>query len=232
LTGEFTVGKFLDMESPPTAPTAPNRRIDRRRALAREEFVEAAREVVAELGVRRFSLEQVARRVGLTKQAVYHYFDSKEGVLAEVAVGEMTRAAREVADAVSRTAGAADAMEAMIRSYFAAFVGRLRLFQLCYTAMPTLDAAPAPDAALLARLHPLNDLVLGGVAERVARERGLPADAARRLAFVAYTSVLGLLAMRALTEAASDPLRHDDGVLVDTLVATFRQAVTTGSPTP
>jgi AcrR family transcriptional regulator len=214
------------------APLPSARRIDRRRAIARDEFVAAAREVVAESGVRRFSLEQVARRVGLTKQAVYHYFDSKEAVLAEVAVGEMARAAREVADAVSRAAGAADAMEAMMRTYFAAFVGRLRLFQLCYTAMPTLDAPPAPDAALLARLHPLNDLVLGGVAERVARERGLPADAARRLAFVAYTSVLGLLAMRALTEAASDPLRHDDRLLVDTLVATFRQAVTTGSPTP
>jgi AcrR family transcriptional regulator len=170
--------------------------------------------------------------MGVRKQAVYHYFDSKEAVLAEVAVGEMTRAARAVAEAVARTPGAADAMEAMLRSYFAAFVDRLRLFQLCYTAMPALDAMPAPDASLLARLHPLNDLVLGGVAERVARERGLPADAARRLAFVAYTSVLGLLAMRALTDAASDPLRHGDDALLDTLVATFRHAAATGSPAP
>lgn len=219
----------------PVAPRAvlpPTRRVDRRRALARDEFVEAARAVVAELGVRGFSLEQVARRVGLTKQAVYHYFDSKEAVLAEVAVGEMTRAADAVADAVARTAGAADAIEAMLRTYFAAFVDRLRLFQLCYTAMPALEAMPAPDATLLARLHRLNDLVLGGVAGHIVRERGLAPDAARRLAFVAYTSVLGLLAIRALTEAASDPLRHDDGALLDTLVATFRQAVATGRPSP
>lgn len=45
-------------------------------------------------------------------------------MLAEVAVGEMTRAARAVAEAVLRTSGAADAMEAMLRSYFAAFVAR------------------------------------------------------------------------------------------------------------
>jgi AcrR family transcriptional regulator len=223
----------MDTPGPPdpalAEPVAP-RRIDRRRALAREEFVAAAREVVAELGVRRFSLEQVARRIGLTKQAVYHYFDSKEAVLAEVVVEEMTRAANAVSAAVAPTAGAADAMEAMLRAYFGAFVGRLRLFQLCYTALPALDAAPAPDASLLARLHPLNDRVLGGVAERIGRDRGLAPDAARRLAFVGYTSVLGLLAMRALTDAASDPLRHGDDALLDTLVASFRHAVTTGSP--
>ena len=74
--------------------------------------------------------------------------------------------------------------------------------------------------------------MLGGVAGHIVRERGLAPDAARRLAFVAYTSVLGLLAIRALTEAASDPLRHDDGALLDTLVATFRQAVATGRPSP
>jgi AcrR family transcriptional regulator len=221
------------MTDPQPAPSVdPVPRVERRRAQAREELLAAAREVVAAVGVGRFSLEQVGRRMGVRKQAVYHYFDSKEAVLAEVAVGEMTRAARAVAEAVARTPGAADAMEAMLRSYFAAFVDRLRLFQLCYTAMPALDAMPAPDASLLARLHPLNDLVLGGVAERVARERGLPADAARRLAFVAYTSVLGLLAMRALTDAASDPLRHGDDALLDTLVATFRHAAATGSPAP
>lgn len=97
--------------------------------------------------------------------------------------------------------------------------------------MPALDAMPAPDASLLARLHPLNDLVLDGVAGRVARERELPAEAARRLAFVAYTSVLGLLAKRALTDAAPDALRHGDDALLDTLVATFRQAAA-GSPAP
>lgn len=215
----------MDPEPRPDAP-ATSRRIDRRRALARDEFVAAARDVVAESGVRGFSLEQVARRIGLTKQAVYHYFDSKEAVLAEVAVAEMTRAAQAVAEAVAPTGDAAEAMEVMLRTYHRAFADRLRLFQLCYTAMPALDTPPAPDAQLLARLHPLNDLVLGGVAERLARERRLEPEAARRLAFVGYTSVLGLLALRALTEAASDPLRHRDDAMLDTLVVTFRHAAT------
>jgi hypothetical protein len=38
--------------------------------------------------------------------------------------------------------------------------------------------------------------------------------------------------MRALTDAASDPLRHGDDALLDTLVATFRHAAATGSPAP
>ena len=222
----------MDEQSSTAAIRSP--RVARRRTLARAEFVEAARAVIEERGFQGFSLELVGQRVGVRKQAVYHYFDSKEAVLFEVVFGEMERAARAVADAVGRTASGADAVEALLRTYFAAFRGRLAIFQLTHTVMPAADLSRVVDAGRLERIRPLNDLLLAGVALRVARDRGPGADPAeaRRFAFTAYTSVIGLLAMKALVESARDPLKHPDEALLDTLVSTYREAAARRSEAP
>jgi AcrR family transcriptional regulator len=210
----------------------PEPRVERRRTLVRTEFVDAARSVIEEHGVQGFSLELVGRQMGLRKQAVYHYFDSKEAVLFEVVYEELARGARAVSDAVDTTRSGADAVEALLRAYFEAFRGRPRLFQLAHTAMPMFDLARLATADRLARLRPLNDLLLAGVAKRVARDRGPGADPgeARRFAFTAYTAVVGLLTMKSLVEAAGDPLVHRDEALIDTLVSTYRNAATRRSP--
>lgn len=209
-------------------------RIARRREFACGEFVDAARTIVETYGFQGFSLELVAREVGLRKQAIYHYFDSKESVLFEVVYAELSRAAKAVAAAVAPTTNGADAVEALLRSYFAAFQGHTRLFQLSHTVLPTFDLTRLMDSGRLGRLRPLNDLLLAGVTERVTRDRGPGAspDEARRFAFTAYMSVVGLLTMKALVESAGDPLRHEDEALLTTLVATHRSAVQTRSPKP
>jgi AcrR family transcriptional regulator len=215
-------------------PSQSASRIARRRTLARNEFVDAARLVIETHGFQRFSLELVGREVGLRKQALYHYFDSREALLFEVMHAEHARAADAVSRAVASTTSGADAVEAMLRTYFAAFKGRHRLFQLSHTVLPMFDPARLFNADRLARLRPLNDLLFSGVAERIAHDRGSgsTAEDARRLAFVAYTSVIGLLTMKSLVESADDPLRHADDQLLDTLVSTYRSALETKRPRP
>jgi AcrR family transcriptional regulator len=46
----------------------------------RERILEAAMEIFAQFGFRRASMDQVAREAGLTRQAVYHHFKSKEAL--------------------------------------------------------------------------------------------------------------------------------------------------------
>jgi AcrR family transcriptional regulator len=202
-------------------------RVARRRLQVRGEFVNAARAVIEEHGLARFSLELVGQHIGLRKQAVYHYFDSREAVLFEIVYEELSRASHAVAAAVAATKTGADAVEALIRSYFAAFQDRLRLFQLCHTVLPMFDLGRALNAQAMERLHPLNDLLFVGVTQHVARDRGPRArpEEARRFAFTAYMAVIGLLTMKALVESAGDPLLHDDEALLATLVATHRLAV-------
>ena len=75
---------------PDANPLQLSPRIARRRQFASEEFVDAARHIIETHGFQGFSLELVAREVGLRKQAVYHYFDSKESVLFEVVYAELS----------------------------------------------------------------------------------------------------------------------------------------------
>jgi len=146
------------------APPPVVARVARRDALAREEFVGAAREVIESHGFQGFSLERVGQRVGVRKQAVHHYFHAKEAVLFEVAVAQHTEVALMVDRAVAATGGAADAVEALLRTHFGAYRSRLRLFQLCHTVPPMFDLAGIADAALrVRRLHRR---------ERAARDEG------------------------------------------------------------
>ncbi len=202
-----------------------SRRIEKRRELVKADFVGAAYTVIARHGLEGFTLGLVADEVGLRKQALYHYFASKEALLFEVALAELTRATTAVSEAVALTDNGADALEALLRTYFHAFARQLRLFQLSHTALPFFDLKNMMGGNL-DRIRPLNDLVLAGAAERLhADGRGaIDAKQARRLAFVAYTSVIGLLSMKALVESADDPLVHQDTDMIDTLVAVYRQS--------
>ena len=63
------------------------RRIARRRlppATRRAELLDAALEVFTELGFERATLHDVAVRAGVTKGAVYHYFESKDELFIEL----------------------------------------------------------------------------------------------------------------------------------------------------
>ncbi len=65
----------------------------------KEQIVATAAKLFRERGFRRTSLEDIARRLRLTKPALYHYIDSKYDLLYEIclaAVGELLERAREI----------------------------------------------------------------------------------------------------------------------------------------
>ena len=214
----------------PATPSS-SRRVEKRRALVQADFIDATYAVIEKHGFQGFTLGLVAEEVGLRKQAIYHYFPSKEAVLFEVALNELTRSASAVAEAVDRTESGADAIEALLRTYFNAFAGRIRLFQLSHTALPFFDFKRMMTPENLARNRPVNDLLYAGTAKRLQDDSNGALDPAeaRRLAFVAYTSVVGLLTMKALVESADDPLIHKDTSMIDTLVSVYRKSLSPGA---
>ncbi|MGH3614168.1 MAG: TetR/AcrR family transcriptional regulator [Pseudonocardia sp.] len=75
---------------------------DRRRAETVQEIKDAALQQLAEAGPGGFSLRGVARAVGMTVQSLYHYFDSRDALLAVL----VTDAHHALADAVQAAADA------------------------------------------------------------------------------------------------------------------------------
>jgi AcrR family transcriptional regulator len=210
-------------------PSSPPRLQQRRAAGARDEILEATRAVVARVGVPQLTLELVARELGITKQALYHYFPSKNALLFEAAHADHAAAARAMHAASAAAADGASAIEAVIRAYVTYFAPRLDAFRMLMMQVQQVDIATLPPDQL-ARLRPLNDLAYGEAETKLKadwrRTRGRIRDphAARRLVFSAHLAAIGLLTMKSLTERFQDPLRYTDDELVEQLCRTFRAA--------
>ncbi|WP_306336811.1 TetR/AcrR family transcriptional regulator [Streptomyces sp. KL118A] len=78
------------------APAARPSLRERRRAVAVDEIVSAAESHIAEEGPHALSLRAVARSLGMTVQALYHYFPSRDDLVTAL----ITKAYDDLADAV------------------------------------------------------------------------------------------------------------------------------------
>jgi AcrR family transcriptional regulator len=207
-------------------------RNERRRDQTRAEILDTAREVVLSSGLAGFTLTAVADELGLTKPALYYYFDSKETVLFELLLREWLETATEVESAVNETESGADAVEQMMRTVFDRYRDRLELFVLFFKMGPGGDFEGVIGPSELERIRPVNDMLYGGAEERLradqraggfSRERD-----PRRFAFTAHMAVIGLLNMKAIAASANDPLIHSDHDLIEDLCTTFRDAALLG----
>ncbi len=197
---------------------------ERRHAGSRLDILEVARGVLAKLGPHRLTLEAVATELGISKQALYHYFPGKDALLFELVIDALVASAEAVQRACAAAPDGPAALDALIRTYVGYFLPRLDLHRLI--AMQT-----APDFAVsraqLERIRPVNDLLYGEAERKLAAEqtgRRRDRKAPRRLAFTAHLAAMGFLTMRAIVELANDPLVHTDDEVVDELCRTFRAA--------
>ena len=200
----------------------------RRQDQVREEILDASRRVILAGGLSGLTLSAVARELQLTKAALYYYFPSKEALVFELIYLGLDNHSAAVECAIKETSSGAGAIEALIRAAADHYGDRKDELRLAYL-VPQVGSAGATqiDAEMLAKIRPFNDRIYGAVAEKIRQDQdaGRIADEidGRQLAFLAHTSVLGMLTVEGLAEAANDaPLLHSRQPMVDELVSTFR----------
>jgi AcrR family transcriptional regulator len=199
----------------------PPGRVDRRRARARAEIVEIAREILATGGVAAFSLDDVARELGTTKPAVYHYFESKEALVRAAMLEGFLEHARVVTEAAKRAPAGRAVLEATTRAFVEHYAGRLGHFRLDFA---WTQIHPNPDATreiALARMNELTDLV----EEKLRADSSLSSERARRLCVTSWITGFGLLSALSLTDAQGTSLAHSTDALLRELVRMVRSAV-------
>ena len=202
-------------------------RKERRQGQVREEILDAARRVLLSRGLPGLTLAAVARELQLTKAALYYYYASKEALVFELIYLGLASHAEAVGNAVAIAASGADAVEALIRASSDHYGNRMDELRLAYL-VPQVGTASAArfDSDMLAKIRPFNDRMYGVVADKIRQDQQAGRIAqgidGRRLAFLAHTSVLGMLTVEGLVEVADDaPLIHSREAMVDELVRTF-----------
>jgi AcrR family transcriptional regulator len=89
----------------------------------REACLEEGAKLLAESGVAKFSLREVARRLGVTPTALYHHFPDKEDLLGALAYEGLLRFQEVLTQAV-KTSGDRDRLSAMGSAYIEFFLER------------------------------------------------------------------------------------------------------------
>ena len=148
----------------------------------RGRILDAAFDAIAVFGIARLSLEDVARRAGLSRQTLYRYFRTKDDVVAAVILRE-EQALLEVVTAAGMThEDVRDALEAAILATLVAgrehpLLGRLletepeRVLPLLMSdEAPVLSAAtPAVADLIVARLPSVDEARARRIADTITR---------------------------------------------------------------
>ena len=123
----------------------------------RNALIDGAVELIAERGVRGFSLAEVGRRAGVSAAAPYRHFADREALLAAVAVRALNEFSELIVGAAPESLTAEQRLEAIVAAYVRFAGERRALFESVFAAgidkarHPEVHEAEAPiDAVILA----------------------------------------------------------------------------------
>ena len=119
----------------PREPTAEARRLERkelRHELRRQAILDAARSLLVERGIEHFTIAAVASVAGVSKSAVYYYFDSKEQLVGGLAIAALRTETELLRGAVANAASGTEALAAMVRAYVDHYRKDLDAFRVLY----------------------------------------------------------------------------------------------------
>ena len=212
-----------------TRETGSSPRVRAKHERMRQEVLEAAKELLLAKGPDAVTLGAVGDRLGMTKPAIYHYFSSKEALTRSLVALLIDEEIGQLESAVETAGPGSSPIGAMIKAFHTHYRANLHAFRFVYGQLQLyLTPRPAIDAETVRseitprtrHLFDLMELRLAS-ADQESRER----RSMRRLAFVAWMSVLGLLTMIAIAEGMDDPLLYPDEELLETIVSVFDNAV-------
>jgi len=176
----------------PTRTRRPKPRWQRRKDARPEEIISAALEVFADRGFAATTLEDIARKAGVTKGTIYLYFENKEALFKALIRGTIVPViAKGEAIAQAFTGSARDLFEKLVREYWR-LVGETSL-----SSIPRLMIAEAGNFPQLARFYYQEVITRGHRLMAGVLERGIKAGEFKKVDL----SVATKLAMAPLMHA-------------------------------
>lgn len=215
--------------SRPGRKPAPSARVQQKRERSRQEILAVGRGLLLANGVESLTLAALSAELGLTKQALYHYFPSKEALLGALVTSLLNEEIDGVLTAIDKTPRNAGILGTLIRAFYRHYIHQLPAFRAvyCQIQIMPLSQMGMDEKTISEKVNPETRHLFDEIEKRLCVPGTKPAQRRqlRRLAFSAWLSALGLITMLSITDAANDPLVHSDADLLDTLAQTFDTAV-------
>ena len=200
-------------------------RVQKKRDQARREILGVARELLKEGGTEAVTLASVAGALDMTKQALYHYFPSKEALTRSLVTDLIDDEVESLVTAIGAVDSRNETLGTLIRAFYDHYINDLNGFRAVYCRLQLysppdqqMDEQTVRDDINPRTRHLFDSLEARLTTSGMSTSRR---ERLRRLAFTAWISALGLMTIRGVTDALADPLVHSDEDLLATLAATF-----------
>lgn len=182
----------------------------------RETILVTARTLLGKEGPKAVSFDAIARRMGLSKQAVLYWFPSKPALLAAMFLPWLESETEAAEHALAGASTRADAVAAFVRAIAAFHLSDLDRFRMMYLALQTTGSRwhGRPNDTLASQVHPVTDRLYGALEAKLGDGR----DGARAEAAAIHAAVLGMVLMIALGDTLDDPLKHSNETLTNALI--------------
>jgi AcrR family transcriptional regulator len=204
-------------------------RVEKKWEQARREILEIARNILREGGIEAVTLASVAARLGMTKQALYHYFPSKEALVRSLVTNLLDHEIEMLVASIRESGSVEDTLGTLIRAFYDHYITRLNAFRAIYCQSQLYSGPTASSLdkdTIREEINPRTRHLFDVLEARIADSDMSKAERQRmrQLAFTAWLSALGLLTMLSVADATNDPLLHSDQDLLSTLSRVFDAA--------
>ena len=207
----------------------PSARVAQKREQVRHEILENAQDILRDGGIEAVTLASVAGKLNMTKQALYHYFPSKEALIRSLITTILDDEIETLIAAIEGSDSAEKTLGTLIRAYHKHYIERLDAFRTvyCQSQLYTSGKAAIDKATLREEIHPRTRHLFDLLEDRISKASANNTERRhmRQLAYSAWMSALGLMTMLGVAEANNDPLVHTDQELLNILAAVFDEAV-------
>lgn len=173
------------------------------------------------------TLDEVAARVGISKQAVLYHFASKERLLGELALEMLDAESRAMVDAVQPASGV-EALRCFARANFAWHCADFERLRLSYLRAQVAPGAREvfTEAERQERMYPTTSRMYDALEQRVRSGGDVAPDIdVRRLAVAVHMAAIGFGTMAGMLDAVGTTFKLPMQAYLDQLM----DAVTRGA---
>jgi AcrR family transcriptional regulator len=216
------------MNKKTTAMRQRSARVERKHAQARKEILEVAQAILLQGGADAVTLASVAGELGMTKQALYHYFPSKEALARSLVAALVDNEIEALIATVKDVDSGQKSLGTLIRAFYDHYIDRLDAFRFvyCQSQLYRGTGAGLDQDTIKKEINPstrqLFDVLEAQIADSSASKT--QRKRMRELAYTAWLSALGLVTMLGVADAVNDPLVHTDEDLLDAMSSVFDDA--------
>jgi AcrR family transcriptional regulator len=179
------------------------------------------------------TLDHIAARLGLTKQAVLYHFPSKDRLFVELALIGLAEEADAMVAALAQARSAADAVHRFLSANLAFHLADLERFRLMYVRAQVVPGAKdtLPASERKERLYPVTARMYTALEEKLISDANFPRHLdARTLAVAVHLAAIGYATMAGELEGAKDAMKLPFQRYVDELSAAIGGGIRTAVP--